>query len=339
MLYTKQIRRPTGYGGRRDLLLSRISSKSGGDACPHRSISQRATSAITFDIARRFAVEYGGITLVPNFSPSTCGRRATRLAESSRYFRTGKRYGGRGDGDEDARVARRMHGWWTTVKERGRKVGGVGEGEEGGESKTEKGKGEYEARVSGRVNNNARRQMSIPPPLFARSARHSLPLPDSACRAPRTSLCRCQEPTSYSNTRLGGPRSTWCGPTPIKHRCFVESPSTGLLVLPLLLPLPLAREFPLAPFVLPLDRSLTLPPFCFCLCMSVRSCPPHSSYIGASIMLQVRFYREDRNRGVGKQGFAERRHNRHQNYVDRGYGRSDTAQWDSDPGEGINLRW
>lgn len=35
------------------------------------------------------------------------------------------------------------------------------------ESVIERGKGEYEARVSGRVNNNARRQMSIPPPLFA----------------------------------------------------------------------------------------------------------------------------------------------------------------------------
>jgi len=54
-------------------------------------------------------------------------------------------------------LTRRMHGWRT----RG------GEKERGREMETERGKGEYEARVSGRVNNNARRQMSIPPPLFA----------------------------------------------------------------------------------------------------------------------------------------------------------------------------
>jgi len=45
-------------------------------------------------------------------------------------------------------------------RERERQEGGI-------ENEIEKGKREYEARVSGRVNNNARRQMSIPPPLFA----------------------------------------------------------------------------------------------------------------------------------------------------------------------------
>lgn len=75
------------------------------------------------------------------------------MAESSRYFRAGKSYGGRGDIDEeDARIA--------NTRKREEKERGI-------ENEIERGKGEYEARVSGRVNNNARRQMSSPPPLFA----------------------------------------------------------------------------------------------------------------------------------------------------------------------------
>jgi len=62
-------------------------------------------------------------------------------------------------------LTRRMHGWRTRVRERRKKR--TERGRSGIENETEKGKREYEARVSGRVNNNARRQMSIPPPLFA----------------------------------------------------------------------------------------------------------------------------------------------------------------------------
>lgn len=170
---------------------------------------------------------------------------------------------------------------------------------------TERGKGEYEARVSGRVNNNARRQMSIPPPLFAWSARRSLiPVPLALLR---TSLCRRQRPMSSSNTRLGGPRSTWCGPTPIKHRCFVESPSTGIssffsffLSRSLsLFPPPLSyslylstRPISSASFVLSLDRSLTFYRAFVSACVFALSCPARSSSISASIMLQVvRFHR------------------------------------------------
>lgn len=146
---------------------------------------------------------------------------------------------------------------------------------------TERGKGEYEARVSGRVNNNARRQMSIPPPLFAWSARRSLiPVPLALLR---TSLCRRQRPMSSSNTRLGGPRSTWCGPTPIKHRCFVESPSTGIssffsffLSRSLSLSTPaLLFSLSLYPsdffcFFCTISRSFSYLLPCFCLCMCVR---------------------------------------------------------------------
>lgn len=68
-------------------------------------------------------------------------------------------------------MTRRMHGWRTPgggrERERERERKGERERETETENMIEKGKGEYEARVSGRVNNNARRQMSIPPPLFA----------------------------------------------------------------------------------------------------------------------------------------------------------------------------
>lgn len=148
---------------------------------------------------------------------------------------------------------------------RGGCTAGEREGERKREMETERGKGEYEARVSGRVNNNARRQMSIPPPLFAWSAQRSLISVPLALL--RTSLCRRQRPMSSSNTRLGGPQSTWCGPTPIKHHCFVESPSTGISSFfsftlsfrprSLILSLSLHRESLSGPFVLPLDRSLT----------------------------------------------------------------------------------
>lgn len=53
------------------------------------------------------------------------------------------------------------------VRERDREGRGERDTERKTECMTERGKGEYEARISGRVNNNARRQMSIPPPLFA----------------------------------------------------------------------------------------------------------------------------------------------------------------------------
>lgn len=52
-------------------------------------------------------------------------------------------------------------------RERRREEENGGERERERDEGSERGKGEYEARVSGRVNNNARRQMSIPPPLFA----------------------------------------------------------------------------------------------------------------------------------------------------------------------------
>lgn len=69
------------------------------------------------------------------------------------YWKKVRREGGRERDidEEDARMAN------ARGRERAR----------GREIETERGKGEYEARVSGRVNNNARRQMSIPPPLFA----------------------------------------------------------------------------------------------------------------------------------------------------------------------------
>lgn len=104
-------------------------------------------------------------TVIPNFctidlrtSSDTIGGIIAVLS----YWKKVRRE--RGDVDEeDARMA----------NARRREGEGAVEGEKRGERETEtenmieKGKGEYEARVSGRVNNNARRQMSIPPPLFA----------------------------------------------------------------------------------------------------------------------------------------------------------------------------